>query len=80
MDMESKMLLYHTFKGTLFLYLYYLENYSMVESGTQFMKHPVCHIIYRNQAFHSQDFSSNGGCFSCTSVNNDAIDITLIAL
>ena len=46
----------------------------MVESGIQFMKHPVFNEIYRNQAFHSQDFSGNGGCFSCTSVNNDAID------
>ena len=34
----------------------------------------ICREIYRNQAFHSQDYSGNGGCFRCTSANKDGIN------
>ena len=31
----------------------------------------ICREIYRNQAFHSEDSSGNGGCLSCISANKD---------
>ena len=34
----------------------------------------ICREIYRNQVYHSQETSSKGGCFSCTSANEDDVD------